>query len=131
MPGSELTAPGRYLFDDRVIEQPQTFELPAAYVGQQVVGDAKLIGEAGQGGYRVIADSDDEYVVPLRRRSLQLDQLRPAPGSPIGAAMDDHQPSPVGPAGVQVDQVVVLIGQRQVREPLPHPRTHDIEVDFR
>ena len=119
------------LFHDRGVEQPQAFYFEAIGVGQQVVRDAEFFGEPSQAGDRVVTDGSNVDIVSLPKRLLQLDQLRPAPGSPNDAAMDDHQRTTISASLVQVDEIAVLVGQHQIREPRPHGRPHAVKINLR
>jgi hypothetical protein len=130
VPRSQLHAPRRHLICDSVIEHAETFQLETAHVGQQVVCNPKLAGEASQRFHGVVADGNRIDVASLCRGALQLDQLRSAPGSPVGAAVDYHQALPASSLFMQVDRVPVLIGQNEVREPYPQRRTDQIEINL-
>jgi hypothetical protein len=131
MPVAKLQPPRTDLFHNRGVEHPQAFHLEAIDVGQQVVRDAEFLGEPLQAGDRVVADGYDVDIISLRKRLLQLDQLRPAPGSPNDAAMDDNQRTPIAANLVQIDEGAMLVGQRQIGESLPHRWPHAVKVDLR
>ena len=65
--------------------------------------------ESSQDGHRVVAHGEDGNIVPIGEGFLQLDQLRPAPGSPISTPVKDHDGSTPGPAVMEVDMASVLI----------------------
>jgi hypothetical protein len=59
----------------------------------------------------VIADRvDGNRFVAIGEGSLQLDQLRATPWSPVGASVKDDQRFSAGPMAVEVDTAARLIG---------------------
>lgn len=115
-----LDAVSAVLLVDVIVGEAQLANDAAALIRKERVGDAILIGEAGQRLDRVVADGEGGVAVgrQLGLDLLQLDELRFAEGSPLGAAVEhDHGP-PAGPRRVEVDVPARLVRQPDVRETL-------------
>ena len=77
-----------------LVEQAKLLDRDAALVGQQWVADFVLVGEPSECLDRVVADSvdGDAFTLEIVHPALQLDELRAAEWSPVGAAVKDDQP---------------------------------------
>jgi hypothetical protein len=66
----------------------------------------------------------------LGKGSLQLDQLRSAPWSPICASVDNEERLTAAAMLMKVDHVSVLVGQNDVGKTFTHVRTEFISIDL-
>jgi hypothetical protein len=121
------------LFGDVLIQEAELLDGNAPGVRQQLVADVVLLGERGQYRHGIVADGEQRDS-PMREvviASLQLDELRPAERSPVGAAIEDDQCLAACSSGVQIDQAAALVGQFDVWEYTAHPRADRVEIDHR
>jgi len=126
----DLSVVRRALFVERDIENAELGNNRASFVAEKWIGNAVRFGEAGQRGHRVVAQGIDRNIIVITVGSLQLDQLRSAPWSPIGAAMDDEQCSSPGSMLVKIDWIARLIRQHNIGEPLAHDWAKRVGIDF-
>ncbi len=103
------------------VEDPKFPNDAAAFVGQDRVVDALLVGECFQIDLAVIGDREDGIAGPfeLLVHALQLDQLRLAVRSPDRAAVEDDDRAPAPAAPVQIHQLPTLVRQANARERPP------------
>ena len=89
-----------------------------------------LVREAAEYLDRVVADSEERDAVGLQvgKYLLQLNQLRLAEGSPLGASVEDHEGLAARTGRMQVYRASALVGQPDVRKTLTLPRTDLVEV---
>ena len=104
-----------------------------ALVGQERVRDAVDRGEIVQDPDRIVADREEGDPVRRRLRSdlLQLNQLRLAERSPLGAAVKDDKRLAPGASRVQVHRCAGLVRQADVGKGLPFFRPNRPEVPRR
>ena len=71
--------------------------------------------------HRVIADREQSDVLRLEGgpHCLQLDQLRAAERSPVGASMENDERFALPTGGMEIDRGSALVGQADVGKPLP------------
>ena len=93
-----------------------------ADIGQHREGNAVLIAEGFQNLGRVVADGgqSETLIAKLFDLALQLDQLRPAVGSPIRRLLTPQGPTPLR---TRAAQLVVACG-RPARPGGPHGEDH-------
>ena len=96
----------------------------AARIRQERIRDAVPVREALQDLDRVIADREQRDAVLGERAGypLQLDELRLAEGSPLRAAVKEHERPFSSARGVQVDGRARLVRQDDVGEAVPLSR---------
>jgi hypothetical protein len=92
-----------------------------------------LLGERPEHRRRVVADRKhgDGLLGQTGQDSLQLDELRLAERSPVGAAVEDDERPALPAALVEVDGLPELVGQAHVRESLSLARADRREVPRR
>ncbi len=87
----DLAVVGRPFLFEGDVEQAKFGDDRAALVAEEWIGNAMRVGETRQRVDGVIAQCiDGNGVVALFECSLQLDQLRSAPWSPVCTSMDDE-----------------------------------------
>jgi hypothetical protein len=97
-----IHAIGRVLFVDAFVEQSERTDDAAALIREQRVGNAVPRGKGRQNSDRVIADREDGDALSFEvgLAPLQLDELRAAERSPVGAAIEHDQRAASGAGGV-------------------------------
>lgn len=112
------------------VSNTEAIDQLAPLVADEGKADLVLVRERSQHTHRVVADGVHrkpgvgEFVQPL----LQLDQLRLAEWSPIGAANEDNKRSTSGSMRVKIDRPTELVRQEEVRKPLPNLGTQLSEL---
>src|SRR5262249_42305952 len=119
--GSDEVVPRRHaerrvLLRREGVDHVQLAHDVAADVREHGELDAVAAGELLEDLYRVIADREDRDAVPfvIRKRALQLDELRSAGRSPPGTAVEQQHRAPVPPRLVKIDDLSVLVRQDDV-----------------
>ncbi len=121
--------PGKSLSNDRAVYHPQPLDFNASFVCQEWVGDFEFFGELRECLDRVVTDGQYGNVVSLGHRLLQLDQLRPAPRSPVSASVEHDQCTASCPIPMQINLRSGLIAEDHIGEPFAHCRADPIEVN--
>ncbi len=123
----EEAAPGRLfgvVLRNQRIENAELADHRRVDVGQQVVAHVVFVGERAELFLAVVAHAvdTDVFVLEEPQVGLQLDQLRSAIRSPHRRSIEDDDGLRVAPVRVEVDDATVLIGQRELRQPLADRR---------
>lgn len=102
-----------------------------ADVGQQRIGDPLLLGKGNGDPRRIMADRGETQ--PASGQGvpgfLQLDQLRPAIGSPVGGSKEDEDESVRAHEGFQGSFPAGLIGQVELRHRFAHLGTEGTDIE--
>jgi hypothetical protein len=108
------------VFLDTLVQKPELSDRVTALIGQQRKRDSVLLGEGSEDLDRVIADREQGNAIGIERGpyALQLDELRPAERSPVGAAVEDDDGLARCARRVEVDHGPALIGQPNLRKSL-------------
>jgi hypothetical protein len=116
---------------DRRVEDAELLDDPAPDIPEQRVGDVVGIRELAEDIDGVVAQRvDGDFGSPVNG-SLQLDQLRPAPRSPRGAAVNDEESLAARPIFVEVDNPTVLVGKSNIGKSRADLRSERIEINGR
>jgi hypothetical protein len=100
------------VFLDALVEKPELSDHVTSLVGEKRKRDPVLLGEGSEDLDAVIADGEQGNALATERRPhfLQLDQLRPAERSPVGAAVEDDESFARATRLVEIDRGAVLVG---------------------
>jgi hypothetical protein len=100
------------LFLDTLVEKPEPSDHVTSLVGEERKRDPILLGDGSEDRDGVIADGEQRDAIRAESRPyiLQLDQLRPAERSPVGAAVEDDECLPHPAQRVQIDRGAALVG---------------------
>jgi hypothetical protein len=100
------------VFLDTLVEKPEPSDHVTSLVGEERKRDPILLGDGSEDRDGVIADGEQRDAIRAESRPyiLQLDQLRPAERSPVGAAVEDDECLPRPAQRVQIDRGAALVG---------------------
>jgi hypothetical protein len=121
------------IFLDTLVQKPELSDHVTALIGQQRKRDSVLLGKGSEDLDRVIADREQGNAIGIERRPyvLQLDQLRAAERSPVGAAVENDEGLARPSLGVEIDHSTALIGQPDLGKSLALVRPDLREVSRR
>jgi hypothetical protein len=109
-----------------LVDEAEAPDDVAPLVREQRKRDTVLVGEGPKHRHGIVAQGEEGDARGFERGQylLQLDQLRLAEGSPVGAAVEDDERLAVAPGGVQVHRRTALVRQADFGEPLALARTY-------
>ena len=116
---------GGILGADQRIQDAEALDHRGIFVGEEIVSDPAVLGEALERVLAIVADAIDLVSggIEFFDLLLQLDQLRDAVGSPHGRAIKDDGRLFPRPVFVEVDYFAVLIGQLELGKALADVRS--------
>ncbi len=113
-----------------LVDEAESPHDETAFVRQERVANSVRLGEGRQDRDRVVADRKECDAIRGQRGKhlLQLDQLRFAVGSPLGAPVENDDGLATGSRGVEVDRAPGLIRQHDIGKALAFVRPDLAEV---
>ncbi len=127
---ARLDAIDSVIFLHVFIDEAELTNDAATLVGEQRKADAVLVRKAAKYLDGVVADGEegDAFGLETRPHLLQLDQLRLAEGSPLGAAVEDYERLAVPACRVQILHSAALVRQTNIGKALAFPGTYRREL---